>query len=274
MKRKILIAAAGVVVVVVIVLIVVASNFGKIVKIGVEKGGTLVLGVPTTLNKATVSVWRGTAGVDGLTLGSPEGFAEPSMFELDHAHATVDIWSLRKDELIVKEVVIDGPRITLEFAGTKTNWGTVMERLQKEPAQEEAKQKSQRKVRVGRIVLSNAKVRIAGIPVAGSATVPLPRLEITDLAPADGTPSTIGNVLAQAVHSLYGAILAAAKDVLPAEQIKKLGADAWSAAGEAGATVKETGAAVGEAAAGAAKDAAEKAKGMFRSVLPGSKEKE
>jgi len=47
-----------------------------------------------------------------------------------------------------------------------------------------------------------------------------------------------------------------------------------SAAAEAGTAVKDTGAAVGETATGAAKDPAEKAKGIFRSVVPGSKDKE
>ncbi|MCK4283864.1 MAG: hypothetical protein KAX44_06075 [Candidatus Brocadiae bacterium] len=270
MKRKMVIAAVAVAVVVVVGLVLVASNLDKIIKIGVEKGGTLVLGVPTTLEKATVAVREGTVGLDGLVLGSPEGFAEPSMFELAHAHTTVDIGSLRKEELVIHEVIIDGPKITLEFAGGTTNWGTVLERLEREPKDEEAKQKSQKKLRVDRIVFSNGKIRIAGFPVAGSATVPLPTLEITDLAPADGTSQTVGGVLADVIRSLYKSILAAATDVVPTEQIEKLGKEAFAAVGDATATAKEAGEAVGEAA----KDATEKAKGLLRGVLPGLKDEE
>jgi len=145
MKRKIVIAVVVVAVVVVVGLVLVAANLDKIIKIGVEKGGTLVLGVPTTLDRAIVSVREGTVGLEGLVLGSPEGFAEPSMFELAHAHTTVDIGSVRKDELVVHEVVIDGPKITLEFAGGTTNWGTVLAALESPPKDEEAKQKSQKK---------------------------------------------------------------------------------------------------------------------------------
>ncbi len=274
MKRKLLIAGGVVVVLLVVGVIMVASNLDKIIKLGVEKGGTLILGVPTQLDGVTVAVRKGTVGLDELVLGSPEGFSEPSMFELAHAHTTVDIGSLRGDEIVVHEVVIDGPKITLEFAGGTTNWGTVLNRLEGEPKEEEAKQKSQKKIRVERILFSNGKIRIAGIPLAGSATVPLPTLEITDLAPADGTPQTVGNVLADVIRSLYKAILTAAKDVVPTEQIEKLGKEVWSAAGDAGAAAKEAGAAVGEAASGAAKGAAEEAKGLLRGVLPGRRKDE
>jgi len=296
MKRKIIIGVVVVAVVVVVGLVLVASNLDKIIKIGVEKGGTLVLGVPTTLEKATVSVREGTIGLDGLVLGSPEGFSEPSMFELGHAHATVDIGSLRKDELVVHEVVIDGPKITLEFAGGTTNWGTVLKGLESAPQDEEAKQKSQKKLRVDRIVFSNGKIRLVGGLLAAPVTVPLPTLEITDLAPADGTAQTVGGVLADVIRSLYKSILGAAKDVLPLEQIEKLGEEAFAAAGEAAAaakdaagsaasaaketvggaaaSAKDAGAAVGGAAADAAKDVSDKAKGLLRGVLPGKKDEE
>jgi len=268
-KRKILLAGAVVVVLVVVLIIAIGANLGKIVKVGVEKGGTMILGVSTNLDRATVSVREGTLGLDGLTLGSPEGFTEPSMFDLNHAHVTMDIGSVRSDEILVHEVVIDGPQITLEFAGGKTNWGTLLARLETKPTEEQAKKQREKKIRIDRIVISNAKVRMAGIPLAGSASVPLPRLEITDLAPADGTGRTVGNVLGDVIRSLYASILNAAKDVLPTEQVEKLAKEAGAMLGDAGAAVKDAGSAVGGAAAGAAKGVGEKAKGALKGILGG-----
>ena len=193
------------------------------------------------------------------------------MFELKHAHTTVDIGSLRGDEIVVEEVVIDGPQITLEFAGGTTNWGTVLKQLESEPKDEEAKQKSQKKIRVGRISFTNGTIRIAGIPVAGSATIPLPTLEITDLAPADGAPSTVGTVLAGVIRSLYAKILSAAKDVLPTEQVEQLAKEAAAVLGDAGAAVKDAGAAVGDAAGDAAKGVGDTAKGVLDGVFGGKK---
>jgi len=286
MKRKIIIGLLVVAVLLVVGVVLLASNLDKIIKLGVEKGGTLVLGVPTTLESVTVKVGEGTVGLDGLKLGNPEGFGEPSMFTLGHAHTTVDLKSVRSDELVVHEIVIDKPQITLEFAGLKkTNWGTVLERLESEPKQEEAKQKSQKKLRVDRIVFSNGEVRIAGVPGVGAVPVKLPKLEITDLAPADGAAQTVGGVLADVIDSLYKSILVAAKDKLPLEQIQALGEEAFAAAGEAAAAAKDAaGEAAGAAkdavggAAGAAKEAGaavgDKAKGLIRGIVPGKKDDE
>ncbi len=273
MKKKILIAVGVVAVLLVVVVILIASNLDRIVKLGVEEGGTLVLGVPTKLEGATVAVRNGTVGLDGLVIGSPEGFEEASMFELGHAHTTVDIGSLRGDEIVVKEVVIDGAEITLEFGEGTTNWGVLLKRLESEPKEEEAKQKSQKKLRIDRILFTNGKIRIAGIPLVGSATVPLPTLEITDLAPADGAPSTVGNVLADVVRSLYGSILTAAKDVVPLEQIEKLAGEAGAVLRDAGTAVRDAGSKVGDAAGDAAKDIGDKAEGLLRGVF-GDKKKE
>ena len=66
--------AALLVVLLVVALVFIAHNMGRIVKVGVERGGSLVLGVSTSLDSASVSLLGGTAGLDGLTLGSPEGF--------------------------------------------------------------------------------------------------------------------------------------------------------------------------------------------------------
>ena len=150
-------------------------------------------------------------GFDGLMIGSPEGFEQPSMFKLAHAHATVDISSLRGDEIVVHEVVIDGPEITLEIGNGTTNWGTVMSRLEREPDPEEKAKESEKRIRIDRIVFSNGKIRIAGIPLVGSVAVPLPSLELTDIGGggAEGAGS-VRETIAEVVGKLYKAILAAA----------------------------------------------------------------
>jgi hypothetical protein len=284
MVKKIVLVAGGLVVLVIVGIVVLAGNLDKLVKVGVEKGGTLVLGVPTSLDKATVSIRGGTVGLDGLVLASPEGFDSPEMFRLGHAHTTVEIGSLTGDEIVVHEVVIDGPEITLEFSGGKSNWGTVLDNLESEPAEEE-KEMSQKKIRVDLIRFANAKIRVAGIPLAGTATVPLPTLVITEFRTADSGGATVRNVLADVIRSLYGSILGTVKGIVPAEELQKLGAGALSLVGDAGGLVKDAGSGLGGAAGGAAKDAtgaaagaakgaADKATGALKGVFGGGKDNE
>lgn len=256
--KKLLLIGVIVLVVVVVIAIVVVLNLGKLVETGVERGGSMVLGVETELEGASVSLLGGTVGLDGLRLGSPEGFDAPAMFELSHAHATVDLGSLRSDEIVVHEVVVDGAEITLEFAGGKTNWGALMDRLEREPAPEEEPEVAKKKVRIERMVFTNGKVHVAGIPLAGTATVPLPSLELKDLGSGGGKAASVRNVLADLIGELHNAILTAASDVVPAEELRKLGEDVTGLLGGAGA-----------AAGQEARKAGERATGLFKGVLGG-----
>jgi hypothetical protein len=227
----------------------------------VEKGGTLVLGVPTELDGASVSILAGSFGLDGLTLASPEGFEAPEMFRLGHGHAKADLASLMSDEIVIREVVIDGPEITFELSEGKTNWGVLMERLKSEPTEEE--KEAGKRIRIDRIVFSNGKVKLAGIPLAGTVGVPLPDLEIRNLGAADGTGVTVRTALTDIVASLNTSVVSVVKGALPAEQLAELGDELESVLTGAGELAGEAEA----AAEDVVKDAAEKAKGILGGIL-------
>jgi len=231
MRRKLLLLVAVLLAAGVVVLVLTWANLDRIVKFGVEKGGSLVLGVPVRLKDATVSVKEGTVGLDGLTIGSPEGFSAPNMFELDHATATVEIGSLRSDVIVVKDVKVDGPRVTLEFSGGATNWGTVMAHLKKP-------QPSKKKMRIGHLQITNGEVGIAGIPATGAAMVPLPGVEMNDIGGGPGGAASVRTVISDVVSNLYKAIIGAAGKVVPTEQLEKLGTGAGGAAGKATEVLK------------------------------------
>jgi hypothetical protein len=290
--KKVLIVVAFLFVVVVVIGIVVVLSLGTLVETGVETGGTLILGVPTTLEDASVSVLGGSAGLDGLVIGSPEGFSAPEMFKLGHAHTAVDIGSLMGDELLVHEVVIDGPEVTLEFAGMKTNWGALMARLRRPPASPEERDKGSKKVRVERIAFFNGKIHIAGItPLGGKATVPLPDFELTEVGGGEGGSGTVRQKLSDIVTALFKSVISAAGDVVPAERLADLKNEfeavtgqavaalkgAGAAAQEAGKKAQEAGAALKDAGAGVGKkagEATEKARDVLGGILGGKEEGE
>jgi hypothetical protein len=261
LAKRVIVVLVGLVVLVIIVAVILIANLGKLVEAGVEKGGTLVLGVPTELDGASVSILAGSVGLDGLTLGSPKGFEAPEMFRLGHGHTKADLASLMSDEIVVREVVIDGPEIVFEFSGRKTNWGVLMERLRSEPTEEE--KKAGKKIRIDRIVFSNGKVKLAGIPLAGTAGIPLPDLEIRNLGAPDGTGVTIRTALTDVVASLNTSVVGVVKGAMPAEQLADLGDELESVLTGTGDLAGEAGVAAEEVV----KDAAEKAKGILGDIL-------
>ncbi len=235
MKRKLLLVAAALVVVGVALVALTWANLGRIVKFGIEEGGSLVLGVPVRLKDATVSVKTGTVSLDGLTIGNPKGFSAPDMFSLDHASATVEIGSLRSDVIVVKDVTIDGPRITLEFSGATTNWGTVMAKLRRPPTPEEQAKTGKKKMRIGHLQITGATVAIGGIPLASEAALPLPPVDMQDVGGSSaGSGESVRTVIIDVIAALYTAITDAAGGVVPEQQFQKLGAEALSQVGKEG----------------------------------------
>jgi hypothetical protein len=181
------------------------------------------------------------------------------MFRVGRISVRAKIMSFLSDELVVHEVEIDAAEITLEVEGLRTNWSALIAQLEKKeeeekPAEEEPTEKAQKKVRVGVIRFTNGKVKISGVPLAGSEGIPLPSLEITEFGTGDATAVTIATMVKAIVRSLYKAILQAADKVIPADQLKQLGAGVGSVVKDLGGT------------------GAEKAKGLFQGIkeaLPG-----
>lgn len=221
--KIVLFVLIGVVVLLVLVVGIIAANLNSIVKVGVEKGGTMVLKVDTTLDKASISLLAGSLGLDGLRLGSPQGFSAEHMFSLGHASTDVDIASLKTDNIRIEEVVVDGAEITLEFSKFKSNYGTLLEQLESDTKEEEKAEEpkdaaSEKTFQVDRIVFKNSKIHIAGIPAVKKATVPLLSVEIKGLG-AEGKGITARQMVYKIMSALLKSTVVAVKDVLPTEYI-------------------------------------------------------
>jgi len=240
MIRRLLRILALLVVLAVVGAIILVLNLNKVVKSGVEKGGRLVLKVPTSLEGASVRLAGGTVGLDGLTVGSPSGFSADQMLRLAHTHATVDLWSLRSDEIIVKEVVVDGLEITYERADGKSNWSVLMERLQGEPTEDEKKELPAR-IRLDRLEFKNGTIRVVGLPVLEEVSIPLPTIELTDLRTADGKGKTARQVLSQVSAALYRSVVGAMEGSLPAEELRKVRGEAQRMLKDAGGLIEDAG---------------------------------
>jgi hypothetical protein len=224
MKKKLLVIACIVVGVLVVAVVLLIANLDRIARVGVTRGGSAVLGVPVDLKEADVSL-SGSVGMEQFTIGSPEGYKADHMFKLDRGHVEAEVMSFLSDEIVVRDVLIDGPEVTLELKGGKANWAVLLDRLKsksekEEPPEEEAAKK---RMRIDHLVIRKGKIRLVGLPT-GAVSVPLPKVEMHDIGKKEKAKRLPGAVL-EVVRGLYAAILTGAGDVLPAEQMKKLTGD-------------------------------------------------
>ncbi len=272
-KKKILIAVGILAGVVVLGAVVFKLSLNTITEIGVRKGGSAVLGVPVRLEDADVSL-GGSVELYGLELGSPEGYDAAQMFEVDHVHAEVELTSLISDEIVVQNVLIDGPGMIFEFAGGKTNWAVLMEQLQSE-AEEQPEQPPEtgatgKNMRIDHVMVKNGDVSLVGIPGVNKSTLPLPKVELHDIGKGEESKS-VRETMLTLVGNLYKNVLTVLDGVLPAEKVKKLVENTRGVTKKAfediGGTGKEAADSVkksfGDSVGGAAEKGKEALKGLF-----------
>lgn len=221
MKKKILLGVGiGFLAVIVIVFIVVGFFLGDVVKAGMETVGPKITQTTLTVDAVHISALTGSAGVNGLVLGNPEGYKSPSAISVAKAAVSVSPFSVLSDKIVVKSVEVREPEITFEgnplgannlkkimdnvnaFAGTGAQTGT-------NAAAQTGEKKPAKKLEVDDFLITGAKVHFNG------ATLPLPDIHLTDLGKGpDGiTPAAlVKEVLSQVTTATLKAVAGSVSD--------------------------------------------------------------
>jgi hypothetical protein len=219
----------GILVAIPIVLILGTVIFiDPLVKAGVERGASAALKVPVHLNGVSVR-FSGSADLTGFDVGNPPGYAEPRSIAFDRVNASVQPSSLLKDVVHVGEVTLVKPEVTMEFAGTKSNWSALMDNLAAEMPKSEPKEPPKdsgapaKKFIIHKIRIEEAAVKFRSDLIPGGAkSVTLPTIELHDIGTAEGG-ATMGQVLNTILHSLGDSALKAGQGVVPTELLNSLG---------------------------------------------------
>lgn len=114
--KKVLI---GVVVVLLILgggVVYVFMNAGGIIKQVVEDVGSEATQTKVSLNKVDLSIQSGEAALTGFQMGNPSGFKTAKAMSFGIVSVKIDPDSVTKDVIVVREIVIEKPEITYEFA--------------------------------------------------------------------------------------------------------------------------------------------------------------
>ncbi len=210
--------AIVVVVLLVGAVIALAMSAGSLVKAGVPKAGSTVLGVPVELRDANISVMGGSLSLDGLTIASPPEFGTTPFLVIDRVATEVSVRSVMSDVVEIPKVEVDGLKLHLVKKGGSSNWGVISERAgassssdtKNPPAAEGGK-----RFVIRELVLKNLKVsfEMPDIPAnLLSTSVTIPEIRLKDIGSSEkaAPPSeVIGEVLQgilSSVASFGGAI--------------------------------------------------------------------
>jgi len=158
---------------------------GRVVRHALVTGGPLLLKTDISVETVRVMLRAGTLTIDGLTIGSPEGFRADSMFKLERIHVDLDPRSLLSDTIRVREILIDRPEITYEMGLRGSNIGALLKTLESEQEQQPDEAPGKRVV-IDLVRVANARVRVSATITGGTgAVLPLPTVELRDLGKED-----------------------------------------------------------------------------------------
>jgi len=217
MKRRSKRVLLGLVIVLAAAALAVYLSLGFIVRKGIEAGGTAMLGVPTRVTHVSVSLPTSTVTLSGLQVANPEGYRTDRLFLLGAGKVSCNILSLLKNEVVVREIELRAPELTIEYKGLKSNVDELMARLRSM----KATAGSQKKFRIGLIRITDAKARF--ILLDGSTIiVSLPPIELKDIGTGD-KPVLIQEVSQRVLGAIVLAAVRSGKGRVPGDLLGRLG---------------------------------------------------
>lgn len=237
MKKIILIIFLVVVVLLVAGVLIVGTHLGAIVKAGLETAGPKITQTTLKVDSVNLSLLGGSAGVNGLVLGNPEGFTTPQAISIGKAAVSLTPASILSDKIIIHSVEIRDAEITFEgsllgannlsklmdnvnaatasAAGTNAPAATTSSAGEKKPG---------KKLEVDDLLIAGAKVHasVSGIP--GMKTqeldVTIPDIHFTDLGKgtnvitaAELTQKILGEIKADTGKALATAVTGLGKNI-------------------------------------------------------------
>jgi len=261
MARGLVIGVVGVIALVVVAVVFVFSSLDDLVKEAVETAGSEVTGVSVTLDGASVSPTDGKGSLKGLTVGNPSGFETDYAFSLGAVSVNIDTATVTSDPVVIKEVMINGPKVTYELGSGGSNVDAIQKNvdnfIKKHGGGSGDSSSSDDEGEGPKLVIENLYIKGGEISVSATMlggkkmTTPLPDIHLQDIgkesdgAGAGEIASKIMDSLTSGAGSAVGALnLDALKDV--AGEVAKEGADAAKkvleqGTGSAGDALKDAG---------------------------------
>lgn len=162
----------------------------------------------------------GTIRMTHLQVSNPKGFANEHLVTVEQFRMDINPDSLLSDTLLIRDILIDKPRISYERKITTDNFKVLQTEIEKAiarrknyPGQEEPPPEMQalageteaQKVIIEHLLVNRGQVR-AKLSALPSAPIPLPKIEMADMGKAEGGTS-VGQAASRIWVALYDAII-------------------------------------------------------------------
>lgn len=184
------------------------SSLDSVVASAIRKYGPQITGVSVKLSSVKIVPADGTASLRGLVVGNPKDFKTEHALSLGEISMKLDIGSLTKDVILIKEISIIKPDVTYEYASGGSNLDVIQRNVDRYVAdnlggKNESKDKgASKKFIIENLYVKNGKANVsADILKSKTMLVQLPDLHLRDI----GKKSN-GATAGEAAKQVLGAI--------------------------------------------------------------------
>ena len=164
----------------------------------------------------TVKALEGTVDISNLRIGNPPNFSNEHLVKIEQFHLTLEPDSMTTDTLLIKEILIQKPRVAYERKIMTDNIKMFEETIQgavhrrgetmdKVPEEEAIETEEGQKLIIEHLLVQDGivKAKISALP---TAPIPLPAIEMTDIGKEAGGAS-LGDASSKIFDSFYDAII-------------------------------------------------------------------
>ena len=109
--------------------LVVLISLERLVRTGIEDVGAEHAQVAVTVQDVRISLFAGRARVAGLTVANPSGYHSPVAVTVRSIAAQLDWGSLASHNIVLPEVIIDGPEVNFEGSLSDNNLEAIRKNL-------------------------------------------------------------------------------------------------------------------------------------------------
>lgn len=231
MKKKLKWIVLAVLIVFVVGVAAIVMNLNGIVRTAVETGTTKSLDLNTTLGGANIGLLSGDVSLSTLNIASPAGFSAPQMLSLGKVSVDTSYGKVFGSPTNVDAIVIDKPKLVLEFKGMQSNLKTVADKLASGTGGDQPSPTPDPNAKPLKLIIDNLKVSGAQVEIRSDLLlkepmlITIPDIELKQIGNADGNRNgeEIGKVVSQVITRL--SIEAQKSGKLPPELAQVLSGD-------------------------------------------------
>ncbi|HUL42239.1 MAG TPA: hypothetical protein VLV32_10110 [Burkholderiales bacterium] len=229
----------------VVVLLVIAgtvwwlyTSLDSVVASAIREYGPQITGVSVRLSSVKILPADGTASLRGLVIGNPKGFNTEHALSLSEISMKLDIASLTKDVVLIKDISIIKPDIAYDYGPSGSNLDVIKHNVDRyvgaslRGTSESKGKSSGKKFIIENLYVKDGKVEVSTEMLKGKTeSVSLPDLHLRDIG-KKSNGATAGEVTGEVLAAITQSVTKEARSLNLGKTVESVEKSAGSVGGE------------------------------------------